>query len=105
MPMLLKKLARQTTRGHSENCSISVRRLLTTWIRWSCTSKLFPVPMRIGPKRPRHSFHSPNYSLRDIYCLIKGFAQVPTFRVYHEMLSVDLSSLGPGLPAQPCNTT
>jgi pimeloyl-ACP methyl ester carboxylesterase len=40
-------------------------------------------------------FSAPNYSLWDIYNLIRGFALVPTFRVYHEMLSVDLSSLGP----------
>jgi pimeloyl-ACP methyl ester carboxylesterase len=40
-------------------------------------------------------FSAPNYSLRDIYYLMKGFSQVPTFRVYHEMLSADLYSLGP----------
>jgi pimeloyl-ACP methyl ester carboxylesterase len=33
--------------------------------------------------------------LRDIYYLVKGFSQVPPFRVYHEMLSADLYSLGP----------
>jgi pimeloyl-ACP methyl ester carboxylesterase len=38
---------------------------------------------------------APNYSLWDIYNLFKGFARVPTFSVYHEMLSADLSSLGP----------
>jgi pimeloyl-ACP methyl ester carboxylesterase len=40
-------------------------------------------------------FSAPNYSLWDIYNLIRGFALIPTFRVYHEMLSADLSSLGP----------
>jgi pimeloyl-ACP methyl ester carboxylesterase len=44
---------------------------------------------------PAGAFTAPNYSLRDIYYLIKGFAQVPTYRVYHEMLSMELSSLGP----------
>jgi pimeloyl-ACP methyl ester carboxylesterase len=38
---------------------------------------------------------APNYSLWDIYNLFKGFARVPTFRVYGEMLSANLSSLGP----------
>jgi pimeloyl-ACP methyl ester carboxylesterase len=40
-------------------------------------------------------FSAPNYSLWDIYNLIRGFARIPTFRVYHEMLSANLSSLGP----------
>lgn len=40
-------------------------------------------------------FSAPNYSLWDIYNLMRGFARIPTFRVYHEMLSADLSSLGP----------
>jgi len=39
-------------------------------------------------------FSAPQYSLRDIYYLMKGFSQVPTFRVYQEMLSADLRSLG-----------
>ena len=30
---------------------------------------------------------APNYSLRDIYYLFRGFAQVPTYQVYSEMLS------------------
>jgi len=38
---------------------------------------------------------APNYSLWDIYNLVRGFAVVPTFAVYHEMLSADLLSLGP----------
>src|SRR5215831_5164820 len=37
---------------------------------------------------------APNYSLWDIYNLVRGFAVVPTFAVYHEMLSADLLSLG-----------
>lgn len=41
------------------------------------------------------AFTAPNYSLWDIYNLIRGFAQVPTFAIYHEMLSADLTSLGP----------
>ena len=40
-------------------------------------------------------FTAPNYSLWDIYNLFKRFARVPTFGVYHEMLSADLSSLEP----------
>jgi len=40
-------------------------------------------------------FTAPNYSLWDIYNLIRGFARIPTFRIYHEMLSADLASLGP----------
>jgi pimeloyl-ACP methyl ester carboxylesterase len=39
---------------------------------------------------------APNYSLWDIYNLVLGFGAVPTFGVYHEMLSADLLSLGPG---------
>ena len=38
---------------------------------------------------------APNYSLWDIYNLIRGFAVVPTLAVYHEMLSADLLSRGP----------
>jgi pimeloyl-ACP methyl ester carboxylesterase len=37
---------------------------------------------------------APNYSLWDEYNRIRGFAQIPTFRLYHEMLSTDLQSLG-----------
>ncbi len=44
---------------------------------------------------PGLAFTAPNYSLRDIYYLMKGFAQVPTFSVYNEMLSAELLSLGP----------
>lgn len=44
---------------------------------------------------PAGAFTAPNYSLRDIYNLFRGFAQVPTFQVYHEMLSADLAALGP----------
>jgi len=40
-------------------------------------------------------FTAPNYSLWDIVNLIRGFAVVPTWRIYNEMLSADLSSLGP----------
>jgi pimeloyl-ACP methyl ester carboxylesterase len=43
---------------------------------------------------PLGFFTAPNYSLWDIYNLIKGFTQVATFRVYHEMLSADLASFG-----------
>jgi len=37
---------------------------------------------------------APQYSLRDIYYLMKGFSQVATFRVYQEMLSAEPRSLG-----------
>ncbi|HVN09198.1 MAG TPA: alpha/beta hydrolase [Patescibacteria group bacterium] len=37
---------------------------------------------------------APNYSLRDIYYLFRGFAQVPTFRVYNELLTADAAALG-----------
>lgn len=40
------------------------------------------------------SFSAPNYSLWDIYNLFRGFAVVPTWRIYNEMLTADLSSLG-----------
>lgn len=43
----------------------------------------------------RLTFSSPNYSLWDIYNRIRGFAQIPTLRLYTEMLSTDLPSLGP----------
>lgn len=41
------------------------------------------------------AFTAPNLTLWDLFNLIRGFAQVPTFRVYNEMLSADLVSLGP----------
>ncbi|HKM89863.1 MAG TPA: alpha/beta hydrolase [Candidatus Acidoferrales bacterium] len=44
---------------------------------------------------PGGALFAPNLSLWDIYNWIKGFMIVPTFRVYNEMLSADLSSLGP----------
>jgi len=37
---------------------------------------------------------APNYSLWDEYNRIRGFAQIPTWRTYQEMLSADLPSLG-----------
>jgi pimeloyl-ACP methyl ester carboxylesterase len=40
-------------------------------------------------------FGAPNYSLWDIYNRDKGFLQVPSLRLYQEMLSTDLASLGP----------
>jgi pimeloyl-ACP methyl ester carboxylesterase len=43
---------------------------------------------------PLGALFAPNLSLWDIYNLIRGFAQVPTFRVYNEMLTADLSLLG-----------
>ena len=43
---------------------------------------------------PAGVFTAPNYSLRDIYNLFRGFAQVPTFRIYHELLSAELAPLG-----------
>ena len=39
-------------------------------------------------------FGAPNYSLWDIYNRYRGFIQVPTWRLYHEMLTTDLASLG-----------
>jgi len=44
---------------------------------------------------PGGALFAPNLSLWDIYNWIRGFAQAPTFHVYNEMLSADLSSLGP----------
>ena len=44
---------------------------------------------------PLGTLFAPNLSLWDIYNLIRGFAQVPTFRVYNEMMTADLSLLGP----------
>jgi len=43
---------------------------------------------------PAGALTAPNYTLRDIYNLFRGFAQVPTFKVYNEMLSADLAMLG-----------
>ncbi len=40
-------------------------------------------------------FTAPNFSLWDIYNRGRGFAQVPTLRLYQDMLSTDLSKLGP----------
>src|SRR5271167_442809 len=51
--------------------------------------------MPIGSELTRRRAYAPNLSLWDIYNWMKGFAQVPTFHVYNEMLSADLSSLGP----------
>jgi len=44
---------------------------------------------------PGGALFAPNLSLWDLYNWIRGFIQVPTFRVYNEMLSADLSALGP----------
>jgi pimeloyl-ACP methyl ester carboxylesterase len=38
---------------------------------------------------------APNYSIWDEHNRIKGLAQVPTWRLYQEMLTADLPSLGP----------
>jgi len=37
---------------------------------------------------------APNYSLWDIYNRARGFTQVPTWRLYQEMLATDLAALG-----------
>lgn len=42
----------------------------------------------------RATFNAPNFSIRDIYNRKKGFEEIPTWRLYQEMLSTDLSSLG-----------
>ena len=42
----------------------------------------------------RATFNAPNFSIRDIYNRKKGFEQIPTWQLYQEMLSTDLSSLG-----------
>jgi pimeloyl-ACP methyl ester carboxylesterase len=39
-------------------------------------------------------FSAPNFSLRDIYDRNRGFFQIPTWRLYQEMLNADLPSLG-----------
>jgi pimeloyl-ACP methyl ester carboxylesterase len=40
------------------------------------------------------TFGAPNLSLWDIYSRTRGFTQIPTLRLYREMLSTDLRSLG-----------
>jgi len=40
-------------------------------------------------------FRAPNYSLWDIYNRNRGFMQIPTWRLYQEMFTTDLASLGP----------
>lgn len=42
----------------------------------------------------RTMFGAPNFSLRDIYNRNRGFSQIPTWRLYQEMLNTDLASLG-----------
>jgi pimeloyl-ACP methyl ester carboxylesterase len=42
----------------------------------------------------RLTFGAPNYSLWDIYNRYRGFAQVPSLRLYREMLTTDLAALG-----------
>lgn len=42
----------------------------------------------------RTMFGAPNFSLRDIYNRNRGFVQIPTWRLYQEMLNTDLASLG-----------
>jgi pimeloyl-ACP methyl ester carboxylesterase len=42
----------------------------------------------------RTMFSAPNFSLRDIYNRNRGFFQIPTWRLYQEMLNTDLASLG-----------
>lgn len=44
---------------------------------------------------PTGALVAPYLSLWDLYNWRRGALQVPTFRVYHEMLSADLASLGP----------
>jgi pimeloyl-ACP methyl ester carboxylesterase len=44
---------------------------------------------------PFGTLFAPNLSLWDVYNVIRGFVQVPTFHVYNEMLTADLASLGP----------
>jgi hypothetical protein len=39
-------------------------------------------------------FGAPNFSPRDIYDRNRGFFQIPTWRLYQEMLNTDLASLG-----------
>jgi len=39
-------------------------------------------------------FVAPNYSLRDICYRNRGFSQIPTWRLYQEMLNTNLASLG-----------
>jgi pimeloyl-ACP methyl ester carboxylesterase len=39
-------------------------------------------------------FGAPNFSFRDIYERSRGFFQIPTWRLYQEMLNADLASLG-----------
>jgi pimeloyl-ACP methyl ester carboxylesterase len=43
----------------------------------------------------RTMFGAPNFSLRDIYDRNRGFVQIPTWRLYQQMLNTDLASLGP----------
>lgn len=43
---------------------------------------------------PKGALFAPNLSLWDLYNWEKGVLQVPTFRIYHEMLSADAASLG-----------
>jgi pimeloyl-ACP methyl ester carboxylesterase len=40
-------------------------------------------------------FDAPNYSLRDIYSRNRGFLRIPPWRLYYEMLNMDLAPLGP----------
>jgi pimeloyl-ACP methyl ester carboxylesterase len=42
----------------------------------------------------RTMFGAPNFSLRDIYERNRGFFQIPTWRLYQEMLNTDLALLG-----------
>ena len=42
----------------------------------------------------RTMFGAPNFSLRDIYARNRGFFQIPTWRLYQEMLNADLPSMG-----------
>jgi pimeloyl-ACP methyl ester carboxylesterase len=43
---------------------------------------------------PKGALFAPNLSLWDLYNWEKGVFRVPTFRIYHEMLSTDPASLG-----------
>jgi hypothetical protein len=46
--------------------------------------------------RPGGALSAPSLSLRDFCYFAKGVRQVPTLRVYQEMLSTKLASLGTG---------
>ncbi len=64
---------------------------------FASSNKYPPASDLVALKEIRSTWMSPppDFSLRDVYDWYRGFRVVPSVRLYHEMLSTQLASLGP----------